>query len=46
MRKIIGTAAGILVLFSALAPASPSLSASSWDWPKGQIEASSWDWPK
>ncbi len=44
--KILGATASLLILVGAVVPAGQSISAASWDWPKGQISAASWDWPK
>lgn len=45
MNKVLGATAGLLILVGAVAPTGQSISAASWDWPKGQVTAS-WDWPK
>ncbi|MBG6191086.1 hypothetical protein IWX64_002040 [Arthrobacter sp. CAN_A212] len=45
MKKIIGTAAGLLVIIGVVAPASPTLSAANWEWPK-TVVAANWEWPK
>ncbi|MDN4610095.1 hypothetical protein [Arthrobacter burdickii] len=46
MKKVLGATAGLMILVGAVAPAGQSISATSWDWPKGEVAASSWDWPK
>lgn len=45
MKKIVGTAAGLLVVMSVVASASPELSAVNWEWPK-TVMADNWEWPK
>ncbi|WP_157940232.1 hypothetical protein [Arthrobacter ruber] len=46
MKKVLGATAGLLIVVGAVLPASQSISAASWDWPKSQATAGSWDWPK
>ena len=46
MKKVFGATAGLLIVVGAVLPAGQSISAGSWDWPKGQPTAASWDWPK
>jgi hypothetical protein len=46
MKKVLGATAGLLIVVGAVLPAGQSISAASWDWPKGQATAGSWDWPK
>ncbi|MHA7279804.1 hypothetical protein ACX80H_08645 [Arthrobacter sp. MDT2-2] len=46
MKKVLGAATGLMILVGAFVPAGQSISAASWDWPKGEVAASSWDWPK
>jgi hypothetical protein len=44
MKKLLGTAAGILVIMGAVSPAGPASAAT--DAPRGELVAASWDWPK
>jgi hypothetical protein len=46
MKKLLGTAAGILVIMGAVSPAGPALSAGATDAPRGGVATASWDWPK
>lgn len=46
MKKVIGATAGLLILVGPFVPAGQSVSAASWDCPKGTVSTSSWDWPK
>jgi hypothetical protein len=46
MKKLLGTAAGILVIMGTVSPAGPALSAAASDAPRGDLAAASWDWPK
>ncbi|MBG6179288.1 hypothetical protein [Arthrobacter sp. CAN_A1] len=45
MKKIVGAAAGLLIVIGIVAPASPALSAGNWEWPK-TVVAQNWEWPK
>ncbi|WP_294568278.1 hypothetical protein [uncultured Arthrobacter sp.] len=46
MKKLLGTAAGILILMGTVSPAGPALAAGSAESPRGDLVAGSWDWPK
>ena len=43
MKRILGATAAFLVVLGAVIPSGQSVSAGSWDWPKGQPLAGSWD---
>ncbi|MHA7262769.1 hypothetical protein ACX80W_06130 [Arthrobacter sp. TMN-37] len=46
MKKLLGTAAGFLILMGTVSPAGPALAAGSAESPSGDLAATSWDWPK
>lgn len=46
MKKIIGAAAGFLILLGSAGPVGPALGADNPQWHNGAVSASSWDWPK